>query len=118
MKNLKVVNVSKQGIEFSNDFKLYSQHESDCCESHELNFDDLTMSDFEGLEFDLTTDSFFKKIPEFGIELIPIHGHSIKIPGHAYNNGYYSTNLKLVVECKPLGIKNEYDIEECQIDKY
>jgi hypothetical protein len=56
------------------------------------------MADFEGLEFDLTNDGFFNRIPDYGIELIPIHGHSVKIAGHGYNNGYYSDQLDMIIE--------------------
>lgn len=47
MKKLKVIKVDSESIVFENDIKLYSEHESDCCESHYLSFDDLTLSDLE-----------------------------------------------------------------------
>jgi len=56
MEKLKVVNIGSDAIEFENGVKLYSNHDSDCCESHKLTLSDLTMADFEGLEFDLTND--------------------------------------------------------------
>lgn len=114
MNKLKVINISKEVIIFEGDIKLYSNHERDCCEQHYLNIDDLTLMDFAGLEFDLTNDKFFKRIPEYGIELIPINGHSVKIAGYGYNNGYYSDQLDLII------VKNEeiikcYNITECQV---
>jgi hypothetical protein len=112
LSKLKVINVTSEVIEFQDGYKLYSYHESDCCEHHQLTLDDLQLSDFDGLEFDLTNDSFFRRIPGFGIELIPIVGHPVRIPGHGWNNGYYSDYLHLIVE-GPTGIK-EYDITECQ----
>lgn len=62
MKNLTVVAIDKKSdtIQFNNGVKLYSSHEQDCCESHFLSLRDLSMSDFEGLEFDLTSDNFLK----------------------------------------------------------
>jgi hypothetical protein len=75
---------------------------------------DITIDDFEDLEFDLSNDKFFNKIPDYGIELIPIKGHSVKIPGHGYNNGYYGTNLSLVIEDSE-GKTTEFDITECQV---
>jgi hypothetical protein len=113
MKNLKVVKVESESIEFENEIKLYSNHDSDCCESHYLSMEDLTIDDFQGLEFDLTNDDFFKRIQGYGIELIPVHGHSVKIPGYASNNGYYSSDLALIVTDNK-GFKKEYDITECQ----
>jgi hypothetical protein len=75
--------------------------------------DDLTLADFEGLEFDLTNDDFFKRIEDYGIELVPIHGHSVKIPAYGYNNGYYSSNLTLILS-DGKGFNKTYDISECQ----
>lgn len=112
MKNLKVISVNGEFIEFENGIKLFSYHCQDCCESHELTLSDLTLSDFEGLEFDLSGDEFFKRIEGFGIELIPNHGHSVKIPGHGYNNGYYSDKLDLIVQ--GAGFRREYNITDCQ----
>src|SRR3990167_10682577 len=97
MKNLKVVKVTSDEIEFENGIKLTSDHSQDCCESHSLYLSDLKIEDFDGLEFDLSNENFFKRIPEYGIELIPIVGYSVKIAGHGYNNGYYSSNLDLVL---------------------
>ena len=113
MKRLKVVKVGSDIIEFENGVTLYSYHSQDCCEHHELTMDDITIDDFYGLEFDLSSDDFFKRIPDYGIELIPLHGYSVKIPGHGYNNGYYSDQLDLIIEKDGKEIKR-YDITECQ----
>jgi hypothetical protein len=132
MKNLEVVSLVKKLIKtnvkpYSNDYVLHCQsaiyftdnimlgswHEYDCCEDHFIDFEHITIDDFKGLNFDLSNDNFFKRIPDYGIELIPINGHSIKIPGYGYNNGWYGTNIKLVI------INNDkllhtYDVTECQ----
>lgn len=113
MKNLKVIKVDQYGIEFDNGVKLYSNHEQDCCEHHYLSFDNITLSDFEGLEFDISDNTFFNRIEGYGIELVPIHGHSIKIAGYASNNGYYSSNLSLVLE-NGEGFYQSFNITECQ----
>lgn len=112
MKKLKVVRVLDESIEFENDIELCSEHERDCCEHHWLSFNDLTLEDFEGLEFDLTDDSFFKRIEGYGIELIPIHGYSVKVPGYGSNNGYYSCNLTLILKYGTT--EKRFDITECQ----
>lgn len=108
----KVVKVDEYGLDFDNGLSLSSDHYSDCCESHQLYFKDLELKDFDGLEFDLSNEKFFNKIPDYGIELVPLKGHTVKIAGHGYNNGYYSTELRLLVEGN--GYKCEYDITECQ----
>jgi hypothetical protein len=77
----------------------------------------LTLKDFEGLEFDLTNDNFFKKIEDYGIELVPIKGWSVKIPGHGSNNGYYGTNIDLVLTYENGEEYKRYDVSECQVIK-
>jgi len=109
----KVVKINSEGIEFENNYKLHSYHESDCCEEHYLDFSDLTLKDFENLEFDLSSDRFFNEIKDYGIELIPIKGHSVRVPGYGYNNGYYSSQLDLILT----NGKNTktFDISKCQV---
>jgi len=118
MENLKVVKIENDEIYFENGVRLFADHDQDCCENHYLSMDDLTMDDFAGLEFDLTNDNFFKRIEDYGIELVPINGHSVKIPGYGSNNGYYSSNLDLVLT-DGKDFKKNYDISECQdVDWY
>lgn len=112
MSTVKVIKVCSDQIEFDNGVILSSDHRQDCCESHYLHFADLTIEDFEGLEFDLTDENFFKRIVDYGIELIPIKGHSVKVPGYGYNNGYYSDQLELTLTGN--GINKTFDISECQ----
>lgn len=116
MEKLKVVKIESEAILFDNGVKLFSNHDSDCCESHYLKFDDLTDADFEGLEFNLTGDDFFRRIEGYGIELIPAKGLSVKVPGYASNNGYYSDKLDLVLVDSYGKLIREYDITECQQD--
>jgi hypothetical protein len=113
MEKVKVISIDAFLIKFENGYVLYSDHDTECCESHELCLEDLSIDDFKGLEFDLTNDNFFNRIEGYGIELIPINGHSVKIAGHGSNNGYYSSQLDLVVE-KDGDLINRYDISECQ----
>tara|TARA_R110000803_G_C11910445_1_gene313174 strand:+ start:251 stop:628 length:378 start_codon:yes stop_codon:yes gene_type:complete len=113
MENLKVIRIDDDEVEFENSVKLYSNHESDCCEYHYLSMSDLTIEDFEGLRFDLTNDNFFKRIDDYGIELIPTNGYSVKIPGYGSNNGYYSSQLDLILT-NGKDFTKEYDISECQ----
>jgi len=112
MQKLKVLEIKENEIIFENGYKLASEHRQDCCEEHYLYFKDLTLNDFEGLEFDLTGENFFRRITDYGIELIPLVGHSVKIPSYSDNNGYYSSDLSLVI----IGDKYKatYDISDCQ----
>ncbi|MBO9592759.1 MAG: hypothetical protein J7599_07595 [Niabella sp.] len=112
MNNLKVVKVDQESIQFENGIQLFSEHDQDCCEHHYLSFGDITLDDFEGLEFDLSKDDFFSKIDGYGIELMPIQGRSVRVPGYGSNNGYYSSNLSLVIAGP--GFRKIFDITECQ----
>jgi len=110
--NYKVIRVGPEEIEFEKGIKLSSNHNQDCCESHYLCFEHLTIEDFDGLEFNLEEDNFFNRLEWYGIELIPVKGHSVRIPGYGSNNGYYSTDLSLVLS--GLGNTRLFDISECQ----
>ena len=108
----RVIKLEEDSITFDNGLTLDSSHEPECCEHHYLCFKDLTLEDFEGLEFDLTGEDFFKRIEDYGIELIPIKGHSVKVPGYGDNNGYYSANLDLCLTGE--GVNKVFDITDCQ----
>jgi len=114
VKNVKVIKIMSDSIEFDNGITLSSDHNQDCCEHHYLSFDDLTDEDFEGLEFDLTKDKFFERIEGYGIQLNPISGHPVRLPGYGSNNGYYSSNLDLVLSDGNKVVKT-FDISECQV---
>ena len=114
MKNLKVVKIDSDSIEFDNGVQLYSNHDQDCCEHHYLSLEDLSLDDFAGLEFDLTNDDFFERIEDYGIALKPINGFPIRIPGYGSNNGYYSSNLDLIITDNK-GFEKTFDISECQV---
>lgn len=114
MKTVKVIKVGEDQIDFSDGTTLSSEHDQDCCENHYLSFSDITIDDFDGLEFELSSDNFFRRIEGYGIELIPVNGHSIKIPGYGSNNGYYSSNLSLVLENKDKGMMTQFNIDNCQ----
>jgi len=114
----KVVEIKNENdgiIVFSSGYTLTTHHESDCCEHHYWSLTDLSLSDFDELEFDLDDDNFFTRIEGYGISLNPINGFPIRIPGYGANNGYYSNNLSLILSNGDKTIR-EYDITECQIE--
>lgn len=113
LSNVKVVSIKNDIITFDNGAMLYSEHEQSCCESHYLSMKDLVLADFEGLEFNISNDKFFERIKGYGIALIPLNGHPVRIPGYGYNNGFYSSNLALVLEFSN-GSRREYDVTYCQ----
>ena len=110
---MKVTRIS-EGLVFDDGTLINSHHENDCCEDHYLDFEHISLSDFEGLDFDLSNDNFFERVPNYGIRLIPINGHPIPIPGYGSNNGYYSENLTLMVSFSD-GNSRSYEITDCQV---
>lgn len=114
LKECHVTHISNSMITFSNGFMLKSDHEQDCCEDHYLCFSDLEPDDFKGLSFNLNDDNFFKRIKGYGIELVPVHGHSVKIPGYGSQNGYYSDNLELVILSPSFRKFKTFNITDCQ----
>lgn len=113
MNKLKVIGLGSESIIFEGNVVLYSDHDQDCCEHHYLSTENLTLEDFEGLEFDLTADDFFTRIEDYGIALNPSNGHPVRIPGYGYNNGYYGSGLALVIT-KDNQTVQKFDITECQ----
>ena len=115
LNKVKVVSISDDdaSITFDNGVILYSNHDPDCCETHYLCLADLTLADFDGLEFDISNDNFFERIDGYGIALKPLNGHPVRIPGYGDNNGYYSSQLDLIL--KGDGFKKVYDISDCQV---
>jgi hypothetical protein len=113
MEKVRVVSIEEEGVTFDDGTTLGSFHPQDCCESHYLSFNDLTIEDFEGLEFDLSDDKFFNRIEDYGIELVPLKGYTVKVPGYGSNNGYYSSHLDLVLT-DGKDFNKTFDITECQ----
>lgn len=112
LKALKVTSVDGEGITFEGGITLSSYHNPNCCETHSLDFEPLSLADFEGMRFNLDGEGFFKRIEGYGIELLPIQGHPVRIAGYGINNGYYSSDLELVVSGP--NYRAVYDVTECQ----
>lgn len=115
-KYAKVTEVNSEYIDFDNGIRLQSYHEQDCCEHHYVDFSYVNIDDFDGLEFDLSGDKFFNRINDYGIELIPVSGWGVRIPGYGSNNGYYSSQLsiQLVENLGQGSTLKSFDISECQ----
>ena len=109
-----VVGVDEYGITFNTGEELSSAHICTCREKHYLCFKDLNLSDFDGLQFDLSGNDFFERVECYGIRLIPVVGFPVSIPGYGYNNGHYSANLSLVIT-KDGGGERTFEIDNCQV---
>lgn len=113
MEKVKCLGLEHGELKFENDIKLFDEHYQDCCESHYLSYENLTSSDFEGLEFDLSNDNFIEGIEDSGIRLKPLNGYPVFIPGYGDNNGYYSSDLLLIIS-KDNEVLRKIDISDFQ----
>jgi hypothetical protein len=109
----KIVKIECDTVYFDTGERLYSDHDQCCCEHHYLEFDAIADQNWQGLDFDLSGDSFFERVEDFGIRLIPVNGHPLPVPGYGRNNGYYSSNLSLVLRDEE-GRERTFDVSECQ----
>jgi len=130
---LKVVAIKNNVIIFNDGTKLFSWHDTDCCESHYLDFSSVNIDDFEGLEFNLSWN-FFERIKGYGIALLPVSGLPVRIPGYGQNDGYYGSDITLALTkcleggevghdlygcyqcswCKAGNKTKKFDVSECQ----
>jgi len=113
MKNYKVIGIDCDKIIFDGVI-MFSNHSPDGggydSDIHYLDLTVLNIKDFKDLEFDLNGE-FFERIHGYGIALIPIKGHPVRIAGYGYQNGYYSDELTLVLTGE---IEKTFDITKCQ----
>ena len=110
----KIKEIKNDIIYFENGYELYSDHDQDCCESHYLDFEHIEKSDYKDLEFDLSNNNFFTRIPDYGIQLNATNNFPLRIPGYGSNNGYYSDNLTLILKDN-FKEQKTFDITDCQV---
>ena len=94
-----------------------SDHYQDCCEFHYLDFDS-TSQDFE------TAKEFLSKVDKIDVSKVDGAGINIRmydidkeycihVPWRGYNNGYYGSNIDLIVKLPNWEVRT-YDVSECQ----
>lgn len=119
---MKIKTIEEERIIFDDNSRLYSYHETNCCESHYLDFNMLKnynvspktgrTLDIYQQEFDFSNGVNFKRVEGMGILLFDVEGNSYLINGYGYNNGYYSDEIILIYEKDKE--KHQYDVSECQ----
>lgn len=128
IKNLKYKYTGGGPFTLENDeylIQMYDYHENNCCEEHFIDWkyglDQMT----DEMKFTVNTNNYYngfiEKVEDYGIRIIPNPGtgHPIAFPGYGYNNGFYSTDIILVVvvfdkNSNTIFLKDELDISECQ----
>lgn len=115
--NVKIYFIASDIIYFDNGYQLTYYHQDSCCETHWLDFTHIERGDYEDLEFNLSNDEFFTRIPDYGIQLNAVNNFPLRIPGYGENNGCYSSDLSLIL-ADAEGNEKKYDISDCQNIKY
>lgn len=120
--NLRITEIDDEYIILENadkeKLKVYSNHDTECCEIHYLDFSEIEDMLEDNMLFCIDTEdpsSFFCKVEGFGIRMLPVNGHPVSVPGYGRNNGYYSSDMELVVE--DMRFHKEVlniDVSECQ----
>jgi len=110
----RIIKLEEEQITFDDGSTLTSSHESDCCESHYIDPSGIDLDEVKDLEFDLTQplESLIERIEGYGIRFKSSNNFSLPIPAYGYNNGYYGTNIDLILTTKDRTEK--IDITECQ----
>ena len=125
----KIVDYKRGTIEFLDEngqsWGLTSEHSPDCCEDHYLDMQmlfDCNIGTATGLHINVREQQFelggtegikFKRVDGEGIILYDKQGNKYFIAGRGYNNGYYNTNIDLVLY-KGNKIFKSWDVSECQ----
>lgn len=109
---------------------LFGEHDQDCCESVELDIGEIPQSLLDELEGEYLHTFSVIKLEEGGINLIfdirrrhPLDGEPwdkvIHVGAHNIQNGYYSSDLSVVVEhlpgtTEPIGVTHTYRLDELE----
>lgn len=124
LSNMKIVEIDDDHLAFDNGCILTSDHEQDCCESHWLDFSVMsgynvgtatgkTINIYEQV-FDFSNGVTFKEVEDMGILLTDTEGNNYLVNGYGENNGYYGTNIDLVLYDENYKTIFEYDVSNCQ----
>jgi hypothetical protein len=112
----KVIKVAHEDVFFDNGMVMTSAHDQDCCEHHYLCFaeaEGLLGADIPIDNLEHRFDTFFEKVEGYGIRLLAKDQHPIAVPGYGDNNGYYGTNIDLIV-MKDNKVIFCQDVSDCQ----
>lgn len=115
----KIIKLEAGRITFDDGHTISSNHNTDCCEWHEIDASGISIEEVKDLEFDLSLpfEELIQKVEGYGIRINPINNFPLSVPAYGYNNGYYGNNIDLILS-KGNKVIWEHDITECQEEKY
>lgn len=104
---MKIKSINENNIIFDNDYKLEAFHDQDCCEEVYADFSVLqtyNVSNITGktinireIDFEENLNKLVKGIEGQGFNLISKIGENFFVPCYNEQNGYYSSNLELIL---------------------
>ena len=104
---MKIKQIDEDEIVFDNNYELRYYHEQDCCESVYADFEMLKNYNvsvktgkninIKEIEFVETLESLVEGVPQAGFNIISITGEKFFIPCYNEQNGYYSSDLELIL---------------------
>jgi hypothetical protein len=122
---MKIVKINSEDIAFDNGFEIMGYHEQDCCESVYADFSilkDYNLStvtgktiDIKDIEFVEDIEKYIEKVEDAGFNIISKIGEKFFVPCYNSQNGYYSSDLSLIIR-KNNNAKVEINISDCVKD--
>ena len=104
---MKIKEINETSIIFDNDYKLETFHDQDCCEEVYADFSVLqtyNVSNITGktinireIDFEENLNKLVKGVEGQGFNLISKIGENFFVPCYNEQNGYYSSNLELIL---------------------
>ena len=105
---MKIKQINENEIIFDNNYKLRCYHEQDCCENVYADFEILKnynvsvktgkSIDIKEIDFFETLDTLVEGLLGTGFIIISITGEKFLIPCYNEQNGYYSSDLELILD--------------------
>lgn len=109
-----VTQIDHEVINFDNGWSVISDHRDSCCEVHYLAFPEAEGLLGADIPIENLDESFFKRVEGYGIMFIQRNGHPISVPGYGRNNGYYGSNIELIIKNEFGETIASFDVSECQ----
>ena len=105
---MKIIEIKEDKIIFDNGYELESYHEQDCCEHVYADFEilkDYNVStktgktiNIEDIDFEEHLEYLIQGIENEGFNMISKIGEKFFIPCYNSQNGYYSSELELILK--------------------
>jgi len=108
---MKIKQITSDGITFDNGMEISHNHEQDCCENVYADWESLK-TEAGVMEHNFTEDLKIEGVPESGFRL-----DGFFVACYNSQNGYYSSDLELVIKYPDKRTKKHIDISDWVLDQ-